>query len=194
MDKLVLENSEKTKRIISKKNYPYLVEFNTPEHLREQLPYLELEKIHGSFLMDGFYSDPMIGDIITYRGYEWRIIGRKYPVRRFTEEGKKRVPTLIVEYLGQATDNDLPAIEESDPINRKEFILSLIPDTGDRLTARELYRNPVARSLGINTPDVATEVLRTIAHELDGELSYQEKANRFGSISRYITRLSGVSQ
>ncbi|UBF26412.1 hypothetical protein K9N68_33770 [Kovacikia minuta CCNUW1] len=187
MEELILEDRQKVTRIVNRKHYPYLVEFNTPEHLREQLTYLELEQLHGSLLMSGFYCDPILGDHITYKGFEWRIIARKFHVTRFVDSGKLQVPTLVVEFIGKAEDDNKTVFHEVDPLSKKEYILSLIQNPGDRLTVRQLYRDPRARALGINSPDLAAECLRAIA-ESDGDISYQETINRFGSVSRFIVR------
>jgi len=69
-----------------------------------------------------------------------------------------------------------------------EFIKTQIPNAGDSLSARDLYRSTGASGLGI-TKENAVAFMQKLADADSAHFSYEEKANNAGSISRFIKRL-----
>ncbi|MBD2072397.1 hypothetical protein H6F86_00415 [Phormidium sp. FACHB-592] len=69
-----------------------------------------------------------------------------------------------------------------------EFIKMQIPNAGNSLSARDLYRSTGASSVGI-TKENAVEFMQKLADADSARFSYEEKANNAGSVSRFIKRL-----
>ena len=81
----------------------YACIFRLPEELKEKIPYSQLSPLECNLVM-GFYSDPMIGDTLTYQGLTWQVLRRHYyPTRRNSRE-LKIIAELILELIGQADD------------------------------------------------------------------------------------------
>ena len=92
--------SEKKALTIARANVFWLVDFDLPEGVKEQVSLKELALVHGTLLM-GFYCDPLPGDVITYRGYKWRVTGRQFSPNRYRSKDNRCIPTLLVEYMGE---------------------------------------------------------------------------------------------
>lgn len=86
---------------VQRKNVFWMVDFDLPDTVRENKSISELESIHGVFCM-GFYADPLPGDLITYRGYQWRVTARHFNPYRHSERAERQIPLLSVEFLGEA--------------------------------------------------------------------------------------------
>jgi hypothetical protein len=97
--KFLLGLSERTTFLINKKCIQWGIDFTLPDEVRESMPSDEVIKLNGIFVMD-FYSDPMVGDRITYKGHQWRIVGRQFAITMHQKREPKTVPTLVVEYEG----------------------------------------------------------------------------------------------
>jgi len=89
---------QETKFKIERKSVFWQVVFDVPEQVREFLPLSELGEICGEFLM-GFYADPIPGDVINYKGHQWRVTERQFSPNRYRSRDRRQVPKLIVEYL-----------------------------------------------------------------------------------------------
>ena len=98
MVKFALGLNQITDYQIERKSVFWLVDFDLPMAVRESMSLADLRPILGSFLM-GFYTDPLPGDLITYRGYQWRVIERQFEPVRFRSKDKRQVPTLLVEFV-----------------------------------------------------------------------------------------------
>lgn len=100
MAKFLLDNAVEIITQVNKTTVGYLVDFSLPEEIKEKIPMDEVRLINGIFLMR-FYSDPLPGDKIIYRGFQWRVIERIfYPTRYNNRREDRKVPLLKVEFLG----------------------------------------------------------------------------------------------
>lgn len=88
---------------INRNNVFWMVDFDLPESVKESMPLAQISEIHGLFCC-GFYADPLPGDLVTYRGYQWRVIGRSFTTYRHSEKAQRTIPRLLVEFLGQADE------------------------------------------------------------------------------------------
>lgn len=89
---------------VKRNNVFFACLFLLPENIKESVPYDVTSHIEGDLVM-GFYCDPVVGDVINYGGYHWRVCGRlHHPVRRNSRK-KKRIAQLILEFLGPAEWN-----------------------------------------------------------------------------------------
>ena len=70
-----------------------------------------------------------------------------------------------------------------------EFIASLVPNVGDKLTARQLYKSEKAKDYSI-TSENADNLLKQIADAKSHCFEYGEETNKFGSVSRFLLRVA----
>ncbi|MBD2034025.1 hypothetical protein H6F76_03035 [Leptolyngbya sp. FACHB-321] len=70
-----------------------------------------------------------------------------------------------------------------------EFIASFVPNVGDKLTARQLYKSEKAKDYSI-TSENADNLLKQIAHAQSRCFEYGEETNKFGSVSRFLLRVA----
>lgn len=101
MVKFISGIAQKIDYQIERKSVFWQVNFDLPTGVRERMGIADLRTLCGCFIM-GFYCDPLPGDTITYRGHEWCVIKRQFTPSRYRSKDKKLVPTLLVEYLGEA--------------------------------------------------------------------------------------------
>ena len=92
--------SEEKEFTIARANVFWLVNFNLPERVKEQVSLKELALVHGTLLM-GFYCDPLPWDVITDHGYKWRVTERQFSPNRYRSKDNRCIPTLLVEYMGE---------------------------------------------------------------------------------------------
>jgi hypothetical protein len=83
---------------------PYLVRFALPDGIKETMPLTRSRELDGDRILR-FYATPSKGDIISFRGILFKVLGLFHePMPR----GSKRVdkmPIVITEYFG-AVEND----------------------------------------------------------------------------------------
>ena len=96
--------SEKKEFTIARSNVFWLVDFDLPEAVKEQVTLKELALVHGTLLM-GFYCNPLLEDVLTDLGYKWRVTGRQFSPNRYRSKDDRCIPTLLVEYRGEV-DSD----------------------------------------------------------------------------------------
>ena len=104
MPEFLTEWGKETPVKVSKKQVFYMCAFRLPEALKEKTPYSELAGVEADLLM-GLYSEPMPGDILTYRGADWRVVCRHFhPTRRGSKE-PKIIGRVILDFIGQSNDS-----------------------------------------------------------------------------------------
>ena len=76
----------------------WLVEFHLTETQRDTFPLWEAAKLCDDEVLR-LFSDPMPGDSITYRGYEWRVIRRLLPGCKRGEHAPNLAGRVITEMV-----------------------------------------------------------------------------------------------
>lgn len=84
---------------VNRANVFWMVNFDLPESVKESKSLAELEPLHGTFCM-GLYANPHVGDLVTYRGYQWRVKERQFQTYRHSAKAQRTIPKLLVEFLG----------------------------------------------------------------------------------------------
>lgn len=85
---------------INRANVFWMCDFDLPESVKESKSLIEISELHGEFLM-GFYCDPQMGDLITHKGYLWKVTGRHFKTYRYKERAQRTIPKLLLEFLGE---------------------------------------------------------------------------------------------
>ncbi|HIK14602.1 MAG TPA: hypothetical protein IGS53_04825 [Leptolyngbyaceae cyanobacterium M33_DOE_097] len=88
---------------VNRNNVFWMCDFDLPEPIKESKSLAQISEVHGVFCM-GFYCDPQVGDLVTYRGYQWRVIGRHFYTYRHSERSQRRIPKLLLEFLGETNE------------------------------------------------------------------------------------------
>ena len=100
MAKFLLGDPTGTEVSVNKIDSKWMVDFTLPEPIRESIPARDLLSIEGVFLMS-FYESPLIGDIIEYRGYMWRVSSRHHYGHRHRKHEARHISKLIVEFVSK---------------------------------------------------------------------------------------------
>jgi hypothetical protein len=104
MAKFNLANQTISDITVYKTTAAYMIDFDLPEAIKEQLPASTIAEINGFFCMS-FYDIPQVGDRVVHKGHEWRITERIVPTTRWNDtRSKKQIPIVKVTYLGPALE------------------------------------------------------------------------------------------
>ena len=76
----------------------WLVEFHLTAEQRDTIPLWEAAKLCDDEVLR-LFADPMPGDSITYRGYEWRVIRRLFPGQKRGAQGFSFLGRVITEMV-----------------------------------------------------------------------------------------------
>lgn len=106
MDKLrelSTENQWETVRIKAVLT-PFPVRFEFPIEARETTPRAVLKSIEGVRVLR-FYTPPVNPDIIEFRGYRWKVLGRFHEDVKVQGSPKKdKMPIVITELIGAVAE------------------------------------------------------------------------------------------
>ena len=81
---------------------PFPVRFEFPESLIESTPRSVVRSIEGVRVLR-FYSHPVSPDIIEFRGFMWKVIGRFHEdVKVKGSSLKDRMPIVVTEFIGRS--------------------------------------------------------------------------------------------
>ena len=81
---------------------PLLVRFEFPDEARDTTPRSVLKAIEGDRILR-FYTVPVSPDVIEFRGFLWKVLGRFHAdVRVKGSPGKDKMPIVLTEFLGAA--------------------------------------------------------------------------------------------
>lgn len=84
---------------------PFPVSLELPESVKETLPRTVTKAIEGIRIMR-FYTPPVSGDTIEFRGFIFKVLGRHHEdVKVKGSPQKDRMPIVITEFSGE-TNND----------------------------------------------------------------------------------------
>jgi hypothetical protein len=92
-----LGNSQQSVIRIRRNSVFFLCRFHLPEPVKEQMAYAKSCQIEGDHVL-AFYCDPMLGDRVSWGGFEWTLVQRHHvPVKRQSRQ-RKQVTTLLFEW------------------------------------------------------------------------------------------------
>jgi hypothetical protein len=105
MAKFFLGIAQETPVTVSKNPSQWMVDFELPNSVRDNLPKAEVEKLEGIFLMS-FYEPPMVGDSVEYLGFLWRVALRYHYAHRHRKHEPRQISRLGVEFIGEVPGGD----------------------------------------------------------------------------------------
>ena len=82
---------------------PFPVFFRLPDESKETMPRADVKAIEGSRILR-FYTPPMMGDVIEFRGHVWQVEGRSHECQVKGSPRPDRLPTVLTHYLGAAAE------------------------------------------------------------------------------------------
>ena len=82
---------------------PFPVFFRLPDKSKETMPRAEVKAIEGSRILR-FYTPPMMGDVIEFRGHIWQVEGRSHECQVKGSPRPDRLPTVLTHYLGPTAE------------------------------------------------------------------------------------------
>ena len=96
---LLTENQTETVRIKAVL-IPISVLFKFPEAVRESVPMKTIKAIEGVRILR-FYTAPVPGDVIQFRGHLFSVIGRHHECQVRGSSRKDQMPIVITQYMGE---------------------------------------------------------------------------------------------
>jgi hypothetical protein len=83
---------------------PFPVRFEFPIETRETIPKSVIKSIEGVRVLR-FYTPPVSPDIIEFRGYRWKVLGRFHEDVKVQGSPKKdKMPIVITELIGAVAE------------------------------------------------------------------------------------------
>jgi hypothetical protein len=99
-DLLIETETEETLKILAK-TWFFPVKFVLPEGVKETLPASKSRAIEGTKILR-FYTPPVPGDPIYWKGFLWEVIGRAHMPQQKGSPKKDVCPTVLVSFAGEA--------------------------------------------------------------------------------------------
>lgn len=103
MRELLLGTEQEETIQIMAKTWFFPVKFALPEGLKESMPAAKSRAIEGTKILR-FYTPPVPGDPIYWKGYLWEVIGRAHIPQMKGSPKKDICPTVLVQFAGEAIE------------------------------------------------------------------------------------------
>jgi hypothetical protein len=101
MRELLLGTEENQTIQILAKTWFFPVKFMLPDSVKETLPASKTRAIEGTMILR-FYTPPVPGDPIYWKGFLWEVIGRAHMPQMKGSPKKDICPTVLVSFAGEA--------------------------------------------------------------------------------------------